>query len=254
MSFLKTIKGQAIESDASIADWPNDGMVKAFFPIDEVFVGPGLGDITEVISESTVVGNAILTNCDGVTCADFAMLAAHTMATNGAIGTMSFVGFLCSDTPTNQDSLVIGDGSHKVASSSAADTSCFIQMGGAGQFLSGAGGTGVELPDAQADALQLIVVDRENQKCEYYAGTDGETLYGTIDFTVANEITPTTVFTFSGKILIKSAANSFGCGVLAFPKGIPDNLHTVMQYINTELRAGRKYNWLNRWVDMLEYS
>ena len=257
MSKIKTMKSQHDIVGAKVADWPKDGLVKMFYPLNEIAVGTVFpATLTEGISEEGNTDQCVLTDCDGIFCANAQMLSRHTISDVGDISANSFAFFMSADTSTDAGLIKFGFVNSNLQASTSAASGMVVQIDNRTYIGSNPEySTGEQYPDGAVDQLILIVVDRENELVTWYAGTDGTTQYMQIDLTklAPTPITKEAAFNWDGTFELSPCPNNYGLGCLEFPKGIPNNLHEVMQYINAELRAGRKFNWLNHWADMLEY-
>lgn len=239
MSTLKTMKGQAAQY-SSVSDWPDDYPVCFCLPLDE---GDGAPlDVGDIISGDTV--SAILQNTGSNNCDNAGFLGAS-LSTATPPGTDSFVLFYVGDFPASGTFLAVGSvGDNALVSCSTNASTSTLYKDDIAPVTSA---TGEVFTASAANQLGMVVIDHDTNLMSIYEGSDGTTLVSTTVIHSGGNWVPAT-----GGIDVDNGsawANVYGFGLIRFPGGIPSNLPAIMQYIATELRAGRKRQWLNSWIE-----
>jgi len=233
MSFLKTMKGQAIEAGAVVADWPKDGIIAWYLPLND---GNGT-TAKDNISEEELEGPAAIDITAGATCT----FILSGLITNRELSNVqmpednSFMFFIKTSTTTGE-TINVGDptGNRIIMTAESGVNNTFIDSNGtvnAGTYTA-----------SQAAQMCACIVDRKEGTVSFREGVNGETLVGESELAADGVFSPST-------IEMSSASNtlplSYGLGLMVFPKGVPTNIDAMLAYISAELTANRKLQWTN---------
>ncbi len=239
MSFIKTMKGQAVEAGAAIINWPADSLNIFFMPCDDGDGNSAIDAITEdeMTSSIATLGNTANNH------ADFAFTFASVTSELTSMrnpDSDSFVLFCVADTPATGIMIQLGTTGGAGYMTMQVQPNLASVMKDSNEVTLGAANT---VTASQSNQLVMMVVDRENGELRHYDGTNGDNLK--LTQTISNTAAMNCDLDIDGTAL----GNCYGFGAIRFPNGIPDNFASLMLHIATELRAGRKLTWLNNFVD-----
>jgi len=237
MSFIQTMKGQAVEAGANIVNWPKDGIISWYLPLND-----GDGTVAkDNISEVDLEGAAAINTTSGATCA----FVVAGLTINDELSNVqmpennSFVFFIKTNVPASDQILQIGDAvSDRISLSSIAGVKNYYEDSDA-TFNDSVFTAGV-------DQMCMCVVDRENGTVSFYGGVDGTSLISVGEVSKTGTFSPSTIRFISAQSTVPL---TYGLGMLIFPDGIPVNFAAMMTHISDELTADRKLNWMYNIVD-----
>ena len=227
------MKGQAIEAGAVVTDWPKDGIIAWYLPLND---GNG-ATAKDNISEEELEGPAAIDITAGATCT----FILSGLITNRELSNVqmpednSFMFFIKTSTTTGE-TINVGDptGNRIIMTAESGVNNTFIDSNGtvnAGTYTA-----------SQAAQMCACIVDRKEGTVSFREGVNGETLVGESELAADGVFSPST-------IEMSSASNtlplSYGLGLMVFPKGVPTNIDAMLAYISTELTANRKLQWTN---------
>lgn len=237
MSNIKTMKGQTSEYLGSAPTWPVDFPLACLFPLNEATGAPG-ANIYDAIKLSVIAASTHTNNANNT--ATSLLFAPTTLTTKDAVEN-SFIWFYVGTLPTNAELCNInstsGNGSFTITT--AAGVGCrFDDFATSAQQVT----TNI-LTSAAADQLVMVVVDRTAKTVSFYEGTNGTTLKFTYALGTGGSFTGLNVLTSA------TLTNCYGFGYFIFAQGIPSNWPAMLLHVATELRAGRKFAFMNTIVE-----